>query len=148
MFDEYGNIKVLGGSTYRFSRENDCPTIAIYSRGIIGYSLNNRAMLSAYVLWADGKYLKLKLHLNDFWDSTYSRASFFALFGGKKHYLPLCSKIWLHLMPKRHILRHTALILGETLVITSPLYSGVKMNFVWESKFCRESLINQGLKTR
>ncbi len=50
MFDEYGNIKVLGGSTYRFSRENDCPTIAIYSRGIIGYSLNNRAMWSAYVL--------------------------------------------------------------------------------------------------
>lgn len=103
---------------------------------------------SAYVLWADGKYLKLKLHLNDFWDSAYSRASFFALFGGKKYYLPLCSKIWLHLLPKGHILRHTALISGETLVITSPLYSGVKMNFVWESKFCRESLMKQGLKTR
>jgi hypothetical protein len=33
-------------------------------------------------------------------------------------------------------------------VITSPLYSGVKMNFVWEGKFCRESLMKQGLKTR
>ena len=47
MFDGYGNIKVLGGSTYRFSRGNECSMIALYSRWIIGYSLNNRAMWSA-----------------------------------------------------------------------------------------------------
>ena len=51
MFDEYGNIKVLDGSTYRFSRENDCSMIALYSRWIIGYSLNNRAISNASCGW-------------------------------------------------------------------------------------------------
>lgn len=53
MFDEYGNIKVLDGSTYRFSRENDCSMIALYSRWIIGYSLNNRAISNASCGWRE-----------------------------------------------------------------------------------------------
>ncbi len=58
MFDGYGNIKVLGGSTYRFSKENDCSAIALYSREIIGYSLNNRAIQKLYASYRDNKVVK------------------------------------------------------------------------------------------